>query len=80
MADRSRCPSCGDRVTPFAAGCAIGGADLDPLRWDMGPGAGQRAGSFLSALTFGSETGKWLLILAVVLVLGTPVLALLGVY
>jgi hypothetical protein len=80
MADRSRCPSCGERVSPYAAGCAICGADLDPSRWDTGPGASQRAGSFLSALTFSSSTGKWLLIGAVLLVLGAPVLAMLGVY
>jgi hypothetical protein len=80
MADRSRCPNCGERVSPYAAGCAICGADLDARRWDAGPGAGQRAGSWLSALTFGSETGKWLLILAVVLVLGMPLLAMLGIY
>jgi hypothetical protein len=27
------CPQCGERVTPFAAGCALCGADLDPKRW-----------------------------------------------
>jgi hypothetical protein len=27
------CPQCGERVTPFAAGCALCGADLDPQRW-----------------------------------------------
>ena len=27
------CPRCGERVTPFAAGCALCGADLDPQRW-----------------------------------------------
>ena len=32
--DRSRCPRCGERVTPFAAGCAICGADLDIRRFD----------------------------------------------
>jgi predicted amidophosphoribosyltransferase len=31
------CPSCGERVTPFAAGCAICGAELDPARWDNPP-------------------------------------------
>ena len=67
-------------MSPFAAGCAICGADLDVRRWDRGPGAGQRAGSWLSALTFGSGTGKWLLIVALVLVLGMPALALLGIY
>ena len=80
VADRSRCPSCGERVSPFAAGCAICGADLDTHRWDTGPATTQRAGSFLSALTFGSETGKWLLIAVLVLVFGLPALALLGIY
>jgi predicted amidophosphoribosyltransferase len=27
------CPQCGERVTPYAAGCALCGADLDPQRW-----------------------------------------------
>jgi uncharacterized protein (DUF983 family) len=49
--DRSRCPECGERVTPFAAGCAICGADLDVRRWDTGPSLGQRVGSFLRAIT-----------------------------
>ena len=30
--DVNRCPSCGERVSPFAAGCALCGADLDPRR------------------------------------------------
>ncbi len=30
--DVNRCPSCGERVSPFAAGCAFCGADLDPRR------------------------------------------------
>jgi hypothetical protein len=80
MADRSRCPSCGERVSPFAAGCAICGADLDIRRWDTGPRVDQRAGSWLSALTFGSTTGKWLLIVALLVVFGMPALALLGIY
>jgi hypothetical protein len=28
----SRCPACGERVSPFAAGCAICGADLEAAR------------------------------------------------
>ena len=80
IADRSRCPGCGERVSPFAAGCATCGADLDIRRWDAGPGTGQRAGSFLSSLTFSSSTGKWLLAFAAVVVLGAPLLALLGIY
>ena len=31
------CPDCGDRVSPFAAGCAICGAELDPQRWQRPP-------------------------------------------
>jgi hypothetical protein len=36
------CPQCGERVTPFAAGCAICGADLDPRRWQAPPSVSQR--------------------------------------
>jgi len=32
--DRSRCPQCRERVSPFAAGCSICGADLDIRRFD----------------------------------------------
>ena len=32
MRDAYTCPRCGSRVTPFAAGCAYCGADLDPTR------------------------------------------------
>lgn len=28
----TRCPNCGEHVSPFAAGCALCGADLDPDR------------------------------------------------
>lgn len=48
--DPGRCPKCRERVTPFAAGCAICGTDLDPARWDSGPSLTQRAGSLASAL------------------------------
>jgi predicted amidophosphoribosyltransferase len=30
MASPHICPRCGERVTPFAAGCALCGTDLDP--------------------------------------------------
>ncbi|HEY0632154.1 MAG TPA: hypothetical protein VGC98_08870 [Thermoleophilaceae bacterium] len=33
------CPQCGERVSAFAAGCAICGAELDPHRADH-PAAG----------------------------------------
>jgi hypothetical protein len=42
LRDRTRCPSCGERVTPYAAGCAICGADLDPKRWQPRPSLLQR--------------------------------------
>jgi len=32
MANPNRCPSCGEHVSPFAAGCARCGAALDPDR------------------------------------------------
>jgi hypothetical protein len=80
MADRSRCPECGERVSPYAAGCAICGADLDPSRWDTGPGGAQRVGSWLSALSFGGIGGRWLLALVVLAVFGAPLLALVGIY
>jgi DNA-directed RNA polymerase subunit RPC12/RpoP len=35
--DPNRCPRCGERVTPYAAGCAICGAELDPRRWQTPP-------------------------------------------
>jgi hypothetical protein len=44
-------------VSPFAAGCAICGTDLDPSRWDTGPGTLNRIGSWLSALSFGPAKG-----------------------
>jgi hypothetical protein len=55
MADRSRCPSCGERVSPYAAGCAICGADLDTKRWDTGPSRLKQADSWLSSLSFGQR-------------------------
>jgi hypothetical protein len=53
MPDRSRCPNCGERVSPYAAGCAVCGADLDPKRWDTGPAPKQQVSSFLSSITHG---------------------------
>ena len=82
MADRSRCPSCGERVSPYAAGCAVCGADLDPSRWDTGPGVGNRIGSTLSALTYRGPSGegtRWLLIGFLLVFFGTPFLAIVGV-
>ena len=68
MPDRSRCPNCGSRVSPYAAGCAQCGADLDFHRWDSGPTAARRVASALSALSFGAIP-MWLLVAAVVVAL-----------
>lgn len=54
VADRSRCPNCGERVSPWAAGCAVCGADLDPHRWDSGPSLRTRVSSALNAVSFGA--------------------------
>jgi uncharacterized protein (DUF983 family) len=51
--DRTRCPNCGERVLPFAAGCAVCGADLDTTRFDSGPSIFNRIGSWISAIGFG---------------------------
>jgi hypothetical protein len=65
--DRTRCPKCGERVMPFAAGCAICGADLDTTRWDRGPSPLQSVGSWLSAISFGPSVGIGTLIAVVVI-------------
>jgi hypothetical protein len=71
MPDRSRCPNCKEPVSPFAAGCAICGADLDTKRWDTGPGVANRAGSWFSSLGMGaSRNSTWLLILVLFLLFG----------
>ena len=44
-------------MSPYAAGCAVCGADLDTRRWDRGPSATNRVGSFFSALSFGPQRG-----------------------
>ena len=66
--DRTRCPNCGERVQPFAAGCAVCGADLDTKRWDTGPSVWQRISSSVSAIGFGPAVSGTTLV--VVLVLG----------
>jgi hypothetical protein len=49
----NRCPECGERVMPLAAGCSFCGADLDTTRYDRGPGPVQQIGSWFSALSYG---------------------------
>jgi predicted amidophosphoribosyltransferase len=36
--DPNRCPNCGERVTPYAAGCSLCGEPLDPQRWQRQAG------------------------------------------
>lgn len=57
-------------MSPFAAGCATCGADLDLKRWDKGPGAAQQASSWLSSLTHGGipTWAIWALVVLAVLV------------
>jgi predicted amidophosphoribosyltransferase len=40
--DPARCPNCGERVTPYAAGCWLCGAALDPARWQQPPSLADR--------------------------------------
>jgi hypothetical protein len=35
--DPRYCPNCGQRVTPYAAGCSLCGVTLDPQRWQRPP-------------------------------------------
>jgi uncharacterized protein (DUF983 family) len=65
--DRSRCPNCGERVLPLAAGCAICGADLDTTRWDTGPSVWQRIGSSFSSIGFGPAVSGTTLVAVLVL-------------
>jgi hypothetical protein len=65
--DRTRCPSCGERVLPFAAGCAICGTDLDPTRFDSGPSALQRVGSWFSSIGFGPTVSGTTLVAVLVI-------------
>jgi hypothetical protein len=48
--DPSRCHNCGERVTPYAAGCWLCGADLDPLRWQRPAGALDRLAKLFRTL------------------------------
>ena len=78
MADRSRCPNCKEPVSPFAAGCAVCGTDLDTRRWDAGPGIGNRVGSWFSALGNGpSLRGPWVWLIVFLLFFGGPLFAVL---
>ena len=47
------CPQCGERVTPFAAGCALCGADLDPRRWQRPPSVSGGIASTVDSVAHG---------------------------
>jgi hypothetical protein len=66
--DRSRCPNCGERVLPLAAGCAVCGADLDPKRWDSGPSLPQRIGSWFSSIGFGPRVSVTTFVIGAIVV------------
>jgi hypothetical protein len=44
------CPNCGERVSAFADGCALCGAELDPRRGQGPPKATERARRLLGSL------------------------------
>ena len=52
------CPNCGERVTPYAAGCALCGADLDPKRWQRPLSTGQRLSVRMPASLRRAITGR----------------------
>jgi predicted amidophosphoribosyltransferase len=45
------CPNCGERVSAFAAGCALCGAELDPRRGQGPPTAADRAKRLFGSLS-----------------------------
>jgi hypothetical protein len=45
------CPRCGERVSAFAAGCALCGADLDPKRAQRPLTIGERLRRRVNAFT-----------------------------
>ena len=60
----TRCPSCREHVSPYAAGCALCGADLDPYRTRHVP-VTRRIGSAWDA--FSQRTD--LIVIAILIVL-----------
>ena len=83
MADRSRCPNCKEPVSPFAAGCAVCGTDLDTKRWDTGPSGLNRVGSWSSSLGAGPSLPSgmgWIIVLFLLLFGGSIIGFLLGFF
>jgi hypothetical protein len=54
--DPNRCPNCGERVTPYAAGCSLCAHALDPQRWQRPSGIVGRGRALLRALVGESTT------------------------
>ena len=70
-------------MSPYAAGCAVCGADLDTRRWDAGPTAINRVGSWFSSLGMGpSNSGPWPLIIFFLFIAfgGSIIAALFGLF
>ena len=83
MPDRSRCPNCREPVSPFAAGSAVCGAELDTKRGDTGPGVGNRIGSWFSSLGAGpaaSGPWPWIILLCFFAVGGSLIAGLMGLF
>jgi predicted amidophosphoribosyltransferase len=55
--DPARCPNCGQRVTPYAAGCSLCGTKLDPTRWQPPTGPLARAVARWRGLLGGRREG-----------------------
>jgi hypothetical protein len=66
----NRCPDCGEHVSPYAAGCAICGADLDPDRTNHVP-LSRRVGSAWDAFSVRTD----LIIVAIVVLVVLSYLA-----
>jgi hypothetical protein len=64
----TKCPQCGERASPFAAGCALCGADLDAAR-RAGRGSGRRGFELprVPSGGLGSARIDWLHVLIAVL-------------
>jgi hypothetical protein len=71
MTQRNRCPDCGRPVSPFAAGCAICGADLDAHRRRIGETPSRPSFRTGIPVTYGDTTD---------LVIATVVMGLLAVF
>lgn len=81
----NRCPNCNEPVSPFAAGCAICGADLEQARRQLAARKAQRpALPNMPSVSLGSASGAidWLQVaLAVALALFlSPLGLILGLY